>query len=67
MERQNSNVGNFIFQHKEPDIRDENKNTVLDSDEERLVPVDDNCNDDKVRMSSSAKLTRAPLNYSQAR
>ena len=66
MERQNSNVGNFIFQHKEPDIRDENKNTVLDSDEERLVPVDDNCNDDKVRMSSSAKLTRAPLNYSQA-
>ena len=70
MERQHSNVGNFIFQHKEPD-KDENKNKVLHSacDEEILVPVDDNidnCNDDKVRMTSSAKLTRAPLNYSQA-
>ena len=70
MERQHSNVGNFIFQHKEPD-KDENKNKVLHSasDEEILVPMDDNidnCNDDKVRMTSSAKLTRAPLNYSQA-
>ena len=70
MERQHSNVGNFIFQHKETD-KDENKNKVLHSasDEEILVPVDDNidnCNDDKVRMTSSAKLTRAPLNYSQA-
>ena len=67
MERQPSNVGNFIFQHKEPD-KDKNKNKVLDSasDEEILVPVHDNCNDDKVRMSSSARLTRAPLNYSQA-
>ena len=65
MERQHSNVGNFIFQHKESD-KDENKNKVLASDEEILVPVHDNCNDDKVRMPSSAKLTRAPLNYSQA-
>ena len=68
MERQHSNVGNFIFQHKEPE-KDENKNKVLDisaSDKERLVPVHDNCIDDKVRMSSSAKLSRAPLNYSQA-
>ena len=68
MERQHSNVGNFIFQHKEPE-KDENKNKVIDisaSDEERLVPVHDNCNDDKVRMTSNAKLSRAPLNYSQA-
>ena len=69
MDRQHSNVGNFIFQHKEPAKKNENKNKVLDisaSDKERLVPVHDNCIDDKVRMSSSAKLSRAPLNYSQA-
>lgn len=68
MDRQHSNVGNFIFQHKEPAEKNENKNKVLDisaSDKERLVPVHDNCIDDKVRMSSTAKLSRAPLNYSQ--
>ena len=70
MERQSGNVGNFIFQHNEAD-KDENSNKdpkMVESDEEKLVTVDDSIdfNDDKVRMLSSAKLARAPLNYSQA-